>query len=556
MVNEARFEFQLGSPITQFEPISLSPQFVRPSFSTEGESRAANLINHQYQIADTLSVARGRHYLKFGGDGIFSSSGGFGQEFGSGFVLGQFTFDITKPGVRDATVPTSSLPLSSVQRFTQSFGNANYNVREWIWSLFVQDNYRVGRDLTLNLGLRYERQDFTDDENNFGPRIGFAYNVGGDARTVLRGGYGIYYSEIRANLGASLALSGVGGIFTFSAAPGQPGFPTSFAPLPAFPPGANLPARDIVIRPGRREFYSRFFDVSKLRGYPDKLLNPYTQQANFGIERELGNKWFLSADYVYQHTIGIDRLLDLNAPAVFIRTQPGQVRAAAAADATRPIRPLLNGFKRIQVVVNEGSSLYNALQLNLNKRFGQFSVLASYTYSHAINTIEPDAPGGDPNDVNQVGRLERASSLLDQRHRAVISGWWRLPYQFVLGGVTSLASGRPYNITTGVDNNGDGANSDRPVVNGAVIGRNAGRGTPIYEVSTFVEREFSLSETAKLGFRAEAYNLLNHSNIVGRNGTFGNALTGIPLSTLGQPLAGIANVDPGREFQFSVRARF
>ena len=120
-----------------------------------------------------------------------------------------------------------------------------------MWSLFVQDDFRVRRDLTLNLGLRYERQTFTDDKNNVAPRLGFAYNLLGDNKTIIRGSYGIYYSQLRANLGAQFNLGGPTGVFTFTATPGQLGFPTSLTSLPSFPAGAVLPARDIVIRPGR-----------------------------------------------------------------------------------------------------------------------------------------------------------------------------------------------------------------------------------------------------------------------------------------------------------------
>lgn len=555
-INQVRFQFQLASPITQFRPVDPSTQFVRPGLATEGESREATLINHQYQIADTLTLVRGSHNLRVGGDAIFSSSGGNGQEFGAGFTLGQFTL---QPGVRTPInqLTAADLRPAVVQRYTQSFGNVNYNEREWLTAIFVQDDWRARRDLTLNLGLRYERQTFTDDRNNFGPRVGFAYNLRGDTRTVLRGGYGIYYSEIRANAGAQYAISGPTGLFTFSATPGQLGFPTSFAPIRAFPAGAVLPARDIIIRPGRASYYNQFFDVSRLRGYPDKLLNPYTQQATLGMERELWRGWVLSADYVYAHTIGIDRNLDLNAPAPFARTAAGQTRSAAQADATRPILPVPNGFRRIQATVNEGSSLYHGLQLNLNKRLTHnFQLLASYTYSHTINTVEPDAPGGDPNDVNQVGAFERGDSLLDQRHRAAISGFWQLPFHFTVGELVTLASGRPFNITTGVDNNGDGANTDRPIVGGALIGRNAGRTSPVYDVALFLERDFHLTERVHLDLRAEGFNLFNHPNTVGRNGVYGNNANGQPLPTFGQIVGGIANVDPGREFQFIGRLRF
>ena len=557
IVNEARFEFNLGSPITQFTPNNPSTQFIRP-ISTEGESRGAFLLNHQYQFADTLSLTYGKQSIKLGGDIEFSSSGGNGQEFGTGFVLGQFRFK-TNANTTNPNIPTSALALSDVASFTQSFGNANYNVREYLYSIFAQDDFRVRRDLTLNLGLRYERQTFTDDTDNFAPRIGFAYNVLGDNKTVVRGSYGIYYSQLRANLGAQFGLGGPDGIFTFSVQPGQFGFPTSFNALPAFPAGANLPARNIVIRPGRADFYNQFFDVSKLRNYPDKLLNPYTNQATIGVERDLGGNYFLKVDYVYSHTADIDRSLDLNAPASFTPTQANPTRTAAQADLTRPITPTINDYRRIQVVTNEGVSDYNGLQINLEKRFSnKLSFLASYTLSKTTNTVEPDAGNGDPLDVNRLGEFERGRSLLDQRHRFVLSGYYVLPYNITIGGVTTLASGRPYAITTGSDSNGDGSTADRPfdVNAGAFLERNAGRGSATYETNLFAQKTFTFRERMSLEFRAEVFNVFNHLNLYGRNGNYGNALIGNPSPTLGNPVGGIASVDPNREVQFQVRFRY
>src|SRR5207302_1202752 len=97
-----------------------------------------------------------------------------------------------------------------------------------------------------------------------------------------------------------------------------------------------------------------------------------------------------------------------------------------------PIVPVANGYKRILTVINNGESLYKGMQLNLTKRFSHhFSMLASYTWSHTTNTVEPDAPGGDANDANQLGAFERGDSILDQRHRLALSGWWALPQHFV-----------------------------------------------------------------------------------------------------------------------------
>ena len=558
VLNEAHFQYQLGDPITEFEPVTPSTQLVRPGVSTEGESRLGRLTNDQYQLTDTLSFVTGKHNLRVGADVIHSSSGGNGQEFGGGFILGQFTFranaGCNAQGLQ--CQPTSALTLNDVQSFTQSFGTQQYHVNEWLWAVFAQDNFKVRRDLSLNLGLRYERQTtLVQDNKNWSPRVGFAYNVAGDSRTVLRGSYGIYHSEIPANTAAGYNIGGPTGIFTYTVSPGGLGFPGSFAPISGFPAGAVLPARDITIQAGRRDFYKQFFGIDKLTRYQDRLLNPYSQLFTFGIERELGEKWFLSVDYVHQHTIDITRQIDLNAPSLFVRTTTTSSRSTAAGDATRPITPVANGYRAINSLINEGFALYDALQLNLNKRFrNNFSLLVSYTYSHSINNIEADAPGGGSNDVNQLGAFEKGNSLLNQKHRAVISGWYNLPLHFTIGSVTTLASGVPYNITVGQYLNGDRQNTDRPVINGSTFGRNAGHGSSVYNVAVFAEHEVLFTERWRLGVRAEAYNLFNRSNYYGRNGTWGADVT--PLATLGLPLAGIANVDPAREFQFQFRLRF
>ena len=573
MVNEARFAFLWASPITKFSPVTSSTQLQRTlsngTTSTEGDSRSALLTNRQFQFADSLTTIVGSHSLKVGGDILHSTSGGDGQEFGSGFVLGQFR--LTSTNAQNPLVPTSALTINDASQFTQSFGTSTYSVHEWLWSAFIQDDWRLRHDLTVNLGLRYERQTFTDDTNNFAPRVGFAYNPLGDTKTVIRGSFGIYYSEVRANAAAAFALNGPEGVFTFTVnrTIGQPFpqfFPTTLGPLPAFPVGAVLPARDITIRPGRAAYYSQFFDISKLTRYPDKLLNPETYQTTGGVQRELPWRLFLSVDYVHARTIKIDRTIDLNAPLVsFVPTAPGQTRSAAAANASRPITPVNNGYRRILGVVNEGVSNYDGLQFNLEKRMGsRLAFLASYTLSNTTNTVEFDAPGGDPNDVNFLGADELVTSLLNQRHRFVLSGSYRLPLGLTFGGVTTAASPRPFAVTAGVDTNGDGANTDRPfdLTTGTFLQRNSGEGTPTYSTDLFLQKQFSLSERLILELRAEGFNIFNHPNIYGRNGSFGRSTiqavggSTAPPASFGTALGGISNVDPGREFQFEVKLNY
>ena len=120
--------------------------------------------------------------------------------------------------------------------------------------------------------------------------------------------------------------------------------------------------------------------------------------------------------------------------------------------------------------------------------------------------------------------------------------------------MTSLASARPFNATTGVDNNSDGVNNDRPVINGAVVSRYAFRGTAVYDTSVFGELRLHLAQTRAVTLRIEGFNVFNRANVLGRNGTYGDAA--MPLATFGQALGGLANLDPARMVQFQVRFNF
>ena len=579
LLNNVRLQFQLASPITEFDPVIYGTQFSVPISTggtfTSGTSQSALLLNHQYEFNDVVSATRSRHNLTFGGDVIRAHNGGNSKEFGGPIFLGQFTYNSCTGTLEFCESPAYLDDITNVKSYTQSYGNANYTVDDTLWSLFVQDDFHARSDLTLNLGLRYERQTFTDSDKDFAPRVGFAYNVHGDGRTVIRGGFGIYYSQIVDNSVANYALTGPTGVFNYTAGPGQVGFPASVsaAPLPAFPAGATAPVRSLYIRPGESAYLEQFFPTSTLVGYPDQLLSPYTEQWTFGVEREIRPSWVLSVDYVGSHTLKINRPLDVDAPAPFVRTQPGQTRSAQAANCTRPYwiwwyqqndltcdpttatspQP---PYGLIQSDVNDGYAYYEALDVNLNHRFSHgVSMLASYTWSHAIDNVDPDIPGQNPNDPNFTGAVENGNAIFDQRHRFVLSGIYTAPWKIRLGGVATLASGLPYNIMTGTTNGGDnGGETDRPVINGVVIARNAGLGRPIYDVAPFVAREFVLSERLRLDLRAEAFNVFNHANFVGYSGTYGNGST--PGHGFGQPLAGITNQLPAREFQFSGKVTF
>jgi hypothetical protein len=574
LLNEARFAYLNGDPVTLWEAKTLSTTYTRSGTVpfTIGQSRASNIFSRQVQFSDTLSWSLGRHYLRLGGSVIHHTSGGTGSEPGTP-ILGTFTFKST------TTKPLDELTLTDVQQYTQpiDFGINSYELPQWLLTGFVQDSIRLHPDLTIDAGLRYDRQTLTDATKDFAPRIGFGWHPGGYSRLSIRGGYAMYYTQIRSNQVASFLVNGLDGLTTYTAVPGQLGFPTCLTCVPVnvdpktLPP-SQLPARDVTIIAGKREFYQAQFakyglDFNKLPNYPDDFVNPRSQVLSIGVEHELVKGLVAGADYVHQHWTNLDRTVDLNAPAVFDRTAPGQVRTVAAANATRPILPVPGGVRQVNTIMNLGIGDYDGLQTQITYR-GHPRVFASlsYTLSKATNTFEPDGNGIGPNQANilRLGEVERGPSVVDQRHRAVITFLYRFPYNITAGTLTMLASSRPFSATTGVDNNGDGANNDRPVINGTVISKSAFRGTPTSDVATFIEGRIKTSETTSILLRLEGFNLFNHGNYLGRGQTvYGD--TPVPNPTFGQLVAvgtatnaipAFANVDPPRMFQLQLRFQF
>ena len=576
LLNEARFAYLHGDPVTLWEAQTLSTTYTRSGSVpfTIGQSRASDIFSHQVQFSDTLSWSLGKHYLRFGGSVIHHTSGGTGSEPGTA-ILGTFTFRNT------TTAPFGQLTLADVQNYTQpiNFGISSYELPQWLYTGFVQDSIHLRSDLTIDLGLRYDRQTLTDATKNFAPRVGFGWHPGGDSRLSIRGGYGMYYTQIRSNAVAGYLVNGLDGLTTYTATPGQLGFPTcltgaclplSFDPKTLLP--SQLPARDITIRAGQRAFYQSQFakyglNFDKLPNYPDEFVNPRSQVVSIGAEREVLRGLFVGGDYVHQHWTGLDRTVDLNAPSPFDRTAPGQVRTVAAANTTRPILPVNGGVRQVNVIMNLGVADYDGLQTQISYRGNSRMYAAlSYTLSKATNIFEPDGNGIGPNEGNiaRLGEVERGPSVVDQRHRAVISFNYRFPLNLTAGTLTQLASSRPFNATTGVDNNGDGANNDRPVINGKVIGKSTFRGTATSEVALFIEERVKTSERTTILLRLEGFNLFNHGNYLGRGQTvYGDTVT--PNPTFGQLVAvgtatnaipAFANIDPPRLFQLQVRFIF
>ncbi|HVG28515.1 MAG TPA: TonB-dependent receptor [Pyrinomonadaceae bacterium] len=541
-VNEFRLSYVNSIPSASAPLGEPRVSVVRPNYSTEGGSTHSWVRTETWQAADQLALQHGTHELRIGGDFTRQKARDF-----SSAPFGEYRFAAAaQVAGRPVVMPTV------LSDYTQKFGAGFVRYGQTLASAFAQDDWRAGAHLTVNLGLRYDYQSVTHDRNNFAPRLGFAWDARGDGKTVVRGGAGLFYDQYYLYITRRFLLEGIDApvrTYRFDYArdggptlttPGAPVFPNSLASLPA---GASEATRDYV--------YLR----------PDKILNPYSTQFSLGVQRELFKDWTLTADVIHSRTLKQPRVNDINAPAPFLRTAPGQTRSTSAADATRPFYdPVLrtsvyNGVRvnKVVFVENTASSTYDALDLGLVRRMSRRLQFEShYVYSSALTTSmffgEPDT--GVPNLFRVAENLERAPSDFHQRHRFVSHGLVETPWATQFSFVATLASGLPVNPLTGLDDDGDGYRADRPVG----FSRNSFRTPPQASFDASLAKRFSLREKARIELRAEVFNLFNRSNFIKLNGTYGNR-AGADAKFL-TPVAGVQNVDPGRQFQFGARLVF
>ena len=259
---------------------------------------------------------------------------------------------------------------------------------------------------------------------------------------------------------------------------------------------------------------------------------------------------------IYIHT-GSRKLLtafNVNAPSPFPRTDFGQIRSVAAANATRPFDTYL-GVPVTDVLIsnNAGNAQYDALTLGLSKRFGsRYTFAANYVLSSSIDSITDDHLGANPNEFSDVIGAERAQTDFNQRHRFVGYGTVALPYKSQFSLIATIASGLRINPLTGVDNNGDGRRVDRP----AGFRAQFVRWRRTNQIRRFAVKKFlRLTNRMRFEIRGDIFNLFNNSNFYAFNNIYGNGATA-SAETFGQPIGGISNVDPGRQFQFTGRFVF
>lgn len=468
-------------------------------------------VTNQFQ--NNLTWTLGNHAIKLGG--------GFNKidDTRRSNQFARYTF----PSLQAYLDAKNGVNLRSYTNYIEAFGDPEIKYNSTFYNLFAQDDWKATRKLKLNYGVRYDVYDIPDarqnspfaasqkfkiDRNNFAPRLGVVYGLrDGELPTVIRASAGIYYDTVYLDFyQRALQNNGSPTFFNFTFAPataGSPAFPSTLGSLPA---GAALPVQSI-------ETIAPDFE------------NMYAIHSNFQIEHALTTDISMTAGFIHSSGRHIPLYRNINRINPVGTLADGRPIFSNSVNAATRFDPRFNNILMAESV---GNSNYNALTLQLNKRFSkgyQFSV--NYTLSKS----EDDAP--EQNLVaTQIGNLvvqdptnrqrDFGPSLADQRHTFVMSFVGRPQFNFEnkalkylvndnqFGIIATANSGERYNIVAATDINLDGfTGSDNPVG----ITRNSGVTPKQFNVDFRYSRFFNFSERFKLEAFGEFVNLFNINSV-------------------------------------------
>jgi hypothetical protein len=476
--------------------------------------------------------------------------------------------------------------LGYESQFFQDNGRTFY-LRENRPSLYVQDDWKVNRQLTLNLGLRWEPWLPPTDLNNsltafvpgvqsiiapgapkgllfpgdpgisdsvfqqnwkdFAPRIGFAWNVGGDQKTVIRAAYGIFYGFPEGLLYQRTDATQPTDLYLSIPAP------QSFTnPYAGYPGGSPFPRGHI--EPSGFATYSFLLPVSGGMLDPSSRVG-YTQNWNFTVERQFGNS-AVSVAYVGNHAINVVGSRQFN-PAIF---GPG---ATVANENSRRLYP---GLGAVELASSYVYASYNALQVNVTKRMHNgLTLLSNFVWAKTIDNTSSATEGnaGPHNPFNFESA--RGPADFDQEFRFNLSAVYSLPHFQVhglrnilingwqLNVIASLYGGLPFTVVSGTDRSLSGIGNDYadvvgnparpagvsqiqkyfntaafvPAATGTFgnVGRNSLRGPGFFDMDTSLFKQFVLTERFQLQFRSEAFNVANRANFNNPNANVSAGVT-------------------------------
>lgn len=571
VINEARVKvgrehlFQFSNPPSPGEPTT-GPGGRSPSVAISGGltfgkpnflERRALPLEKNVQIVDNVTLTRGNHTIKIGGDvnytrdrldNLFSEGGVYSYNNINDFIVDYTNFTSNgalRAAGRQCSTSTRLAGNCYTSNFQQGFGTPAFEFSTTDLAFYVQDDWRWSPRLTVNLGLRYEVQlmpepqipnplapqtgSFPTDKNNFGPRGGFAYDLTGDGKTSVRGGVGVYYGRlINSTISNAITNTGVDRgqvqIFTSPSSSSAPIFPNVIAPPASIanPTGAHVPGSSIVV-------------------LAEDLHLPMIVQGDFIVERQIARNTVVSASYLGSRGRFLPVFINKNiAPATQTATLTVSGGPFSGQSVTVPVftQRIDPNFFNITEVRGAVESTYNALVLQANRRLTnglQFQV--NYTLSRARDNGQTSVTFTSTNTPTDPFNLELDEGVtnFDVPHRFVASAIWS-PKKFgldetalgraIFGGwtiapIVTAQSGRPYSaevsgrpISAALNSSltGSGGNSFF-----LPLGRNSFRQPKIVNVDARLSRRFNFTETVNLEFLIEGFNLFNRTHVTGVN---------------------------------------
>jgi hypothetical protein len=609
VVNELRGQFgrdhelQFSQTPVPGEPLT-GPTGKPPSVGLTGGiifGKPANLDarafpdERRWQVANTTTLALRDHVVKTGfdfsrvnsvRDNLLYEDGGYSYATLNDFII-DYTNFATAGALRAAGRSCSRVPRVAGQcysgNYNQYFGRAAFGFTTNDYSFFVQDDYRLSSRLTLNLGLRYEYQQlprpqapnplsnrpgsifgpeqtqiFPSDKNDFEPRLGFAYDVGGTGRTTIRGGYGIHHGRIpNATIANAMSDTGTADAqMRFQLNPGTsvaPIFPNTLPGPPELPP-------DLVV-----------FDPNMQR--------PSVRQGDLVFEHDLGSNTVVSAAYLFSAGRDLPTFIDVNLPAPMSRTYT--VVDGPFNGQTVTVWPFFGGarpdprFGIITAIRSLITSKYHAVAIQVHRRLRnglQFD--GSYTLSKATDNGQSSsiyASNNYPSNPLDLS-VDLGPADFDARHKVTATAVWSFDSLSIFNGFTVSTvlfamSGEPYSagvrggaaggLRAGITGGGQPGLSRFPL-----FSRNAFRLPKIVNVDLRVSRRFRITNRVNLEILGEAFNLLNRTQVTELNTAMyviGGTTTASTLTydpAFQTVRAAGNNIVRERQLQFAIRMEF